>query len=111
MPACLWRDETGRIRVANCRLPLYFLIEAYHRGLRPEEMVEHYDRLRLADAYATIAYYLDHREEVDEYLTELNRRADELRREIESQPGYAERRAELLRRKAVMEANRVSLPQ
>lgn len=43
-----------------------------------------FDTLDLADVYAVIAYYLRHGAEVDAYLAEQRRLADEVRREIEA---------------------------
>ncbi len=35
------------------------------RGLGPEDMVRHYPYLKLAEVHAAMAYYHDHREELD----------------------------------------------
>ena len=35
------------------------------RGLGPEEIVRHYPYLKLAEVHAAMAYYHDHRDEID----------------------------------------------
>ena len=78
-------------------------------GRPPEGIVQSYDTLQLADVYATIAYYLRHRQEVDDYLSVRREEAMRLRQEIEaSQPDRANLRAKLLARKAQMELNHAS---
>src|SRR5207247_1032826 len=63
-------DHNGVIRVGESRVLLELIIHAYQQGETPEGIVDCYDTLNLADVYAIIAYYLDHREEVDRYLRE-----------------------------------------
>ena len=64
-------DLGDQIRVGNTRVTLQTVIGAFQDGLSAEGIVAKYPSLSLADAYATIAYYLRHRGEVDEYLQEV----------------------------------------
>ncbi|MBO0699558.1 MAG: DUF433 domain-containing protein, partial [Zavarzinella sp.] len=59
-PVPLDRLPNGVLRVAGTRIGLDLVIGAYKAGQTPEQIVEAYDSLRLADVYALIAYYLDH---------------------------------------------------
>src|SRR5262249_48949563 len=103
----LTRLENGAYRVTGTRIGLELVIEAYKEGASPEEIVDSFDSLRLADVYTVIGYYLDHKEEVDEHLRQEDREAEELRCMIEaSQPPREELRQKLLARKARMEAER-----
>ena len=103
----LTRLENGVYRITGTRIPLERVVEYHKEGATPEEIVEDFDTLRLVDVYAIIAYYLDHKEEVEQYLLEHERIAEELRRVIEaSQPPRAEVREKLLARKARMEAEK-----
>lgn len=77
-------DETGTVRIGKTRLVLESVIDAFRDGATPEDMVQMYDVLDLADAYSVIGYYLRHREEVDAYLVERAHEANELRNKIES---------------------------
>jgi hypothetical protein len=47
------------------------------RGLGPEDMVRHYPYLKLAEVHAAMAYYHDHRDEIDaEIQSELDQLPD-----------------------------------
>ena len=67
---------------------------------RASVIVERYDVLKLVDAYAVIAYYLQNKDEVDAYLRERERIADEVRRENERRFPTAGLRERLLDRLA-----------
>jgi uncharacterized protein (DUF433 family) len=61
-------DQRDTIRVGNTRVTLEILIHAFWDGATPEQIVEDFDSLTLADVYAVIAYYLQHKAEVDAYV-------------------------------------------
>jgi hypothetical protein len=62
------------------------------------EIAEPYEAVSLVDVYATIAYYLRYRPEVDSYLRQQEHRADQMRREIDARSDRAEFRERLLAR-------------
>jgi uncharacterized protein (DUF433 family) len=84
-PLPLRVDEGGAVRVGSSRISLDLVVEQYENGMTPEEMVRAYDTLALADAYAVIAYYLRHRDEVQAYLKRRAEEADALRAKIEAE--------------------------
>ena len=53
---------------------------------------------RYPDVYATVAYYLRHRPDVDNYLRQQEQRAGQMRREIDARSDRAEFRERLLAR-------------
>ncbi|MGH9839823.1 MAG: DUF433 domain-containing protein [Blastocatellia bacterium] len=63
-------DIDGVIRVGGTRVRLDTVVYAYNEGATPEEIVEQYPSLDLADVYAVIGYYLQNRAEVEAYLNE-----------------------------------------
>ncbi|MFO0810442.1 MAG: DUF433 domain-containing protein [Gemmataceae bacterium] len=98
-------DAHGTWRVTGTHVPLERVIECYQQGDTPEAIVESFDALQLADVYAVISYYLNHTAEVDAYLRAGEAEAAEVRRRIEArQPPRPGMRAELLARRARMEA-------
>ena len=102
-------EESGAVRVGDCRVILDVVIREFNNGSDPKEIVRAFSTLQLADVYATIAYYLRHRNEVDDYLSGRREEAARLRREIEaSQPDRTDERAKLLARKAQMELDHAS---
>ena len=53
------------------------------RGLGPEDMVRHYPYLKLAEVHAAMAYYHDHRDEID---AEIQSELDESAKDANSAP-------------------------
>jgi uncharacterized protein (DUF433 family) len=96
----LREDVSGALRVGGSRVLLELVIRAFQDGATPETIVQRYSTLALADVYAAIAYYLHHRDEVEEYLARREQKAEEVRRRIESEQGnLADIRARLLARR------------
>src|SRR3954451_11230890 len=77
-------DDGGAVRVGKSRISIDLIVEQYENGMTPEDMVRAYDTLALADVYAVIAYYLKHRNEVDDYRKGRQEEAEVLRRKIEA---------------------------
>jgi uncharacterized protein (DUF433 family) len=103
-PMPLRVDECGAARVGNSQVLLDIVIREFNNGAEPETIAHGYPTLDLADVYAVIAYYLRHRQDVDQYLQTRRQEAEKLRQEIEArQPNRAELRAKLLARKAQMD--------
>ena len=73
----------GSVRVGSTRVPLETVVAAHASGASPEEIVETYPTLQLADVYAAISYYLRHRAEVDEYMKQREAARRELIDELE----------------------------
>lgn len=83
-PPPLETDADGVVRVGGTRVSLDSVIYAFNEGSTPEEIVQQYTTLDLADVYAVIGYYLQHRGEVNEYLASRRAQRDEIRKEVES---------------------------
>jgi uncharacterized protein (DUF433 family) len=77
----LIEDKNGVIRIGTTRVTLLSVINAYHQGASAEEIVQDFPTLTLAEVYATLAWYLQHRAETDSYLSELRRQAEQKRAE------------------------------
>ena len=93
----LREEATGALRVGDSRVLLELVIRAFQDGATPETIVQRYATLTLPDVYAVIAYYLRHRNEVENYLAQREQKADEVRQRIQNQQGdLSEIRARLL---------------
>jgi uncharacterized protein (DUF433 family) len=66
---------------------LELVIRAFQDGATPEAIVQRYPTTALADVYAVVAYYLRHREDIEAYLAEREKRAGEVRQQVESRQG------------------------
>lgn len=95
----LRRDEAGGIRIGQSRVTLDSLLAAYQNGATPEEIAIQYSVLDLADVYATIAYYLTHRQSVDEYLAQRRQSAQQQRQELAKKHNLYGLRQRLLARR------------
>ncbi len=95
----LTKTEAGVLRVGNSRVSLDTVIIAFGQGATPEQIVEDYDSLELAEVYAVISYYLQNREEVENYLAQRKVERDKLRRQIESRSNPQGIRERLLARR------------
>lgn len=93
-------DSGGVVRVGGTRVSLDQIVSAFNEGSTPEQIVDSFDTLSLADVYAAIAYYLRHRGEVDAYVEELWQQADEARLRNEARFDPTGVRERLLRRHA-----------
>lgn len=78
-------NAEGIALVGKTRVPLSTVIVAFHQGDSPEQIVDSYHALSLADVYAVIAYYLRHRESVDAYVEQERTDAEAARHELETQ--------------------------
>ena len=83
-PVPLHLDAVGVLRVGDTRVSLDSVLAAFHDGATPEEIVQQYDVLSLADVYAVISYYLENQADIDSYLAVRRTQREQLRQEIET---------------------------
>src|SRR5256885_13007283 len=98
-PLPLRTDENGVMRVGKTRVRLGTVITAWKYGDSPEQIVENFDSLDLADVYAVISYYLNHQSEVENYLEQNRLEGERLRAENERRFPQAGIRERLLARR------------
>ncbi len=92
-------DDNGIIRVGGTRVTLDSVIASFETGACPEEIIQHYPGLELADIYYVVGYYLRHQAEVEAYLQEQARLAAEIRKKIEAHSNPVGLREKLLARR------------
>ena len=78
-------DERGFARLAGHRIKVMHLVEVQRaHGYSAEQLQsEAYPHLSLAQIYAALAYYYDHRTEIDEQIRVSDAFADEMRAKME----------------------------
>jgi uncharacterized protein (DUF433 family) len=91
-PLSQWED--GSIRITGSRVPLRSVLYHFQIGASPEQIAYKFRGLKLRDIYAVIAYYLDHRDAIDEYLREQETEADSQLRRLEADPVYQREKKE-----------------
>jgi uncharacterized protein (DUF433 family) len=101
----LHQDAHGVIRVGQTRVTLESIIWLFEQGASAEEIALRYDVLDLHDVYATLSYFLGHRQETQEYLDRARQTSLAARRDAERRSPAAQIRERLMRHR-----NRVDAP-
>lgn len=84
------------VLVRGTRVPLDTIVLEFKQGATAEEIAEQYSSLDLADVYAVISYYLRHQSDVEIYLQQRQKLAQEVRTENERRFPSKELRDRLL---------------
>ena len=70
----------GKPRIKGHRIKVQHVVVWHERtGMSPDEIVSQYPGLTLADVHTALAYYWDHREQIDADIREGREFADKLR--------------------------------
>jgi uncharacterized protein (DUF433 family) len=83
-PVPIAADDAGVLRVGGTRVSLDSVLIAFNEGATPEEIVQQYDTLSLADVYAALGCYLENRHQLDGYLARRCAEREQLRQEVEA---------------------------
>jgi uncharacterized protein (DUF433 family) len=106
--------EQGTIRIKGSRVSVDSIIHHFKLGATAEQIVQSFPSVTLGDVYSSIAYYLTHHDEMEEYLEEQTVAADNLQGELESNPDYqaeiAELRSRMLGRWTSLQDNGDTMP-
>lgn len=87
--------DDGTILIAHSRVSLDTVVHHYKLGASAEQIVHKFPGLELANVHGAIAYYLNHRAAVEQYLGEQEAKGDEVQKRIESDPQYQKKSDEL----------------
>jgi uncharacterized protein (DUF433 family) len=77
--------EPDVIRIKGHRLGIEDIVELYEQGYSAEQIALEYPGLTLEEIYATFAYYLHNKAEIDAYMVRLQQIVAESIREYERQ--------------------------
>lgn len=91
----LHQDAHGVIRVGQTRVTLESVISLFEQGASAEEIALRYEVLDLQDIYATLSYFLGHRQEMQEYLDRARQTSLGARRDAERRSPTAQLRERL----------------
>ena len=84
-------DDNGVPEIDGANTKVAELIAEIHaHGLSPEELCYQLPHLSLGQIYSALAYYWDHKEEIDRALERGTQFAEQMRREL-GQPPLVER--------------------
>lgn len=79
-------DEEGTARIEGTRYKVRILADQWTTwDLTPEELCEQHTGISLSQLYSALAYYLDHKEELDAEIERRAQEVEELRKESADQ--------------------------
>jgi uncharacterized protein (DUF433 family) len=109
LPPCLHWHSDGEIRLAGHRIGLYRFIYYYNQGFTAEMLFCQFPTLELTLVHKVIVFYLEHRDEVDRYVTQYQAEIDRFRVSGQHAPSVTELRERLAARKLAepVDADRV----
>ena len=70
-------QKDGALRIAGTRVSLDSVVIHFQEGQSPERIVESFSTLTLAQVYGAIAYYLENRKLIDDYIAEVQRKFEQ----------------------------------
>lgn len=80
----------GKACIAGHRIRVMDIVTLHERGgMTPDEIADEYPGITLADVHAALAYYFDHRDDIDAEFREARETADRMRSQF---PTLAEKR-------------------
>ena len=82
--------------IVGSRVPIDRVVSEYHNGEDPETIRSHYPTLTLEEMNGAIAFYLNHKEEVDRVMEE-RRREEEAYMAAHPTPGEIKEKFERMR--------------
>jgi uncharacterized protein (DUF433 family) len=92
-------DDRGIARIDGSRARVSMVVIDFLHGQTPEQIHEGYPHLSLAQIHSALAYYYDHKSEIDAEIEEGHAQAEALRN-ASIASGNQPTREELLRRRA-----------
>src|SRR5215470_20126 len=73
-PASPYIDQQdGALRIAGTRVSLSSVVAHFQEHQTPDQIVESFPTVTLAQAYGAIAYYLENEQLIKDYLAEIER--------------------------------------
>jgi len=78
-------QRDGGYWIGSTRVSLDSVVYRWLEGLSPETIAECFPALSLEQVYGAIAYYLSHRDEVDQYLKEADTEYEAFRQRLRAQ--------------------------
>ena len=100
-------DDRGMARIAGTRMKVTDLVmDKIANHSTPEQMAEQFPPLTLAQIHAALAYYYDHKTELDALIEQEQRAAQELRSHARPAPSREELSQRLRQRHADQDSGR-----
>ncbi|MBI3911062.1 MAG: DUF433 domain-containing protein [Armatimonadetes bacterium] len=83
----IWLDDEGRAWIDDTKVRVTeVVLDKLAYGSSPEELHEQYPHLSLAQIYAALSYYYDHKEEMDAEIARQLEKVDRMRAQAGETP-------------------------
>jgi uncharacterized protein (DUF433 family) len=105
LPPCLHWHPDGEVRLTAHRIGLYHFVYYYNQGFTAEMLLCQFPTLELALVHKVIVFYLEHRDEVDRYVTQYQAEIDRFRASGQHAPSVTELRKRLEARISALPAD------
>ncbi len=92
-------QRNGGYYVAGSRVSLASIVCQFQDGASPETIHGNFPTLSLEQVYGSIAFYLGHQAEVEQYLRELDQKWEQLERDAKTANPELRRRLEEARQR------------
>src|SRR5687767_2083697 len=79
-------DEDGRARIKGTGFKVLQIARAHIADISAEEIQRRHPHLTLSQVYSALAYYHDHKEEIEEIIAEQDRFVEEFREQHPEPP-------------------------
>ena len=66
-------QEDGALRIAGTRVGLSSIVAGFQEGESPERIAQEFPTVTLAQVYGAIAYYLENKKLIDDFVAEVDR--------------------------------------
>jgi len=74
LPESPYIDQAdGACRIARTRVGLHTIVAHFQEGRSPEQIVESFPKVTVAQTYGAIVYYLENKELIDAYIAQVER--------------------------------------
>ena len=77
-------QEDGALRIKGTRVGIEPIVVRFQEGASPEKIADSFPTVTLAQVYGAIAYYLDNKQLIDEYMAESQRVLEKIPRLFEA---------------------------
>ncbi len=99
-PHPLREDAHGVVRVGPTRVTLSSVVALFEQGASAEEIALRYDTVPLGDIYATLSFYIAHRDVVRAYIEGEQQASQRAREAAERRSPFVDLRRRLAARKS-----------
>lgn len=91
-------DKHGTVRVIGSRVTLDTIVAFFEQGESPQDIVDSFSALELANVYAIVSYYLKNKSAVHAYLREREKKAKAMRKKVQAHSNPRGMKKQLLSR-------------